>query len=125
MFELLAVPAKAKPCKGMAGLLEEGQECITEGAEKDPVIADLGLIAAAQKTEHYEISGYGTARAIAEQIGEEEVAALLTETQEEEEGTDELLTALAGTLMAEAGGEAADDDEEEEESEEELEEEEA
>ena len=59
------VDAKAKPCKGMAGLIEEGQEVIEEGEEKDVRAADLALIAAAQKVEHYEISGYGTARSTA------------------------------------------------------------
>jgi Mn-containing catalase len=53
----------------MAGLLEEGDEVIAEGKEKDSVAADLALIASAQKVEHYEISAYGTARAMAGQIG--------------------------------------------------------
>ena len=53
----------------MAGLLEEGDEVIEEGKEKDDVAADLALIAAAQKVEHYEISAYGTARTMAAQIG--------------------------------------------------------
>jgi Mn-containing catalase len=56
VFELLGAKAKTKPCKGMQGLVEEGQEKITEGQEKEDVAADLGLIAAAQKVEHYEIS---------------------------------------------------------------------
>ena len=62
-FEMLGEKAKAKPCKGMAGLVQEGQEVITEGKEKEEAPADLALIAAAQKVEHYEISAYGTARA--------------------------------------------------------------
>src|SRR5690349_18582787 len=79
-FELLGAKAKAKPCKGMAGLVEEGQETIEEGKEKESVAADLALAAAAQKVEHYEISGYGTLRTIAEQIGEKKVAKLLAQT---------------------------------------------
>src|ERR1700752_679708 len=59
-FELLGVAAKPKPCKGMAGLLDEGNEVIEEGGDKDDLSADLAVIAAAQKVEHYEISAYGT-----------------------------------------------------------------
>jgi Mn-containing catalase len=75
-FELLHEKAQAKPCKGMVGLLEEGTETIEENAEKEGLASDLALIAAAQKVEHYEISGYGTARCLARQIGEREVATL-------------------------------------------------
>ena len=77
MFDLLGVAAKPKPCKGMAGLIEEGDEVIEEGDEKDDIAADLALIAAAQKVEHYEISAYGTARTLAGQIGRPDVAELL------------------------------------------------
>ena len=59
-FALLEEKPKDKPCKGMAGLVEEGEEVIKEGKEKEDPIADLALIAAAQKLEHYEISAYGT-----------------------------------------------------------------
>ena len=61
----------------MAGLLEEGNEVIEEGEDQDDVAADLALIAAAQKVEHYEISAYGTARTLAGQIGRPDVAELL------------------------------------------------
>jgi len=102
-FELLGVKPKAKPCKAMMGLVEEGQETITEGKEKEPVVADIELIAAAQKVEHYEMSGYGTVRAIAEQLGETKVARLLSQTLSEEEKADKLLTNLSGPLFKEAG----------------------
>jgi manganese catalase len=98
-FELLGSPAKTKPCKGMAGLLEEGNEVIAEGADRDDVAADLALIGAAQKVEHYEISGYGTARALAGQIGRPDVAELLAKSLAEEEGADNLLTQIARELM--------------------------
>ena len=101
-FELLGAKAKAKPCKGMQGLVEEGQEIIAEGKEKEEAAADLGLVAAAQKVEHYEISGYGTLRTIAEQIGEGKVAKLLAQTLAEEEKTDKLLTQLSPPLLQEA-----------------------
>ncbi|MGI8961614.1 MAG: ferritin-like domain-containing protein [Bryobacteraceae bacterium] len=98
-FELLGAKAKAKPCKGMQGLVEEGQEIITEGKEKDEIEADLGLVAAAQKVEHYEISGYGTLRTVAEKIGRGKVAKLLAQTLAEEEKTDKLLTQLSAPLL--------------------------
>ncbi len=98
-FELLGVAAKPKPCKGMAGLLEEGNEVIAEGEDKDDLAADLAVIAAAQKVEHYEISAYGTARALAGQIGRPDVGALLAKSLAEEEGADNLLTQIARELM--------------------------
>jgi Mn-containing catalase len=99
IFELLGVAAKPKPCKGMAGLLEEGNEVVAEGADKDDVAADLAVIAAAQKVEHYEISAYGTSRALAGQIGRPDVAELLARSLAEEEGADNLLTQIARELM--------------------------
>ena len=102
VFGLLGVPAKAKPCKGMAGLIEEGEEVIETGQAKSEVGADLALIAAAQKVEHYEISGYGTARTMAGQVGLPAVAELLSKSQAEEEISDNLLTQIARELMSEA-----------------------
>jgi Mn-containing catalase len=102
VFGLLGVTAKAKPCKGMAGLIEEGQEVIEEGEQKDDVAADLALIAASQKVEHYEISGYGTARTLAGQAALPVVAALLSKSLAEEEIADNLLTQIARELMSEA-----------------------
>jgi Mn-containing catalase len=102
VFELLGLPAKAKPCKGMAGLIEEGEEVIEEGEEKSEAGADLALIAAAQKVEHYEISGYGTARTMAGQVGLPAVAELLSKSLAEEEISDNLLTQIARELMSEA-----------------------
>ncbi len=104
-FELLGARAKAKPCRGMQGLIEEGTETIQEGKEKDEAVADLGLVAAAQKVEHYEISGYGTLRTMAEQIGNQKVAKLLAQTLAEEEKTDKLLTQLSPPLLEEANQE--------------------
>ena len=102
VFELLGEKAQPKPCRAMLGLVEEGEECIEEGAEKPQIAADLALIAAAQKVEHYEISGYGTARSLARQIGERDVATLLAHTLGEEESSDFLLTELAKPLMQQA-----------------------
>jgi Mn-containing catalase len=99
---LLEVTAKPKPCKGMAGLIEEGHEVIADGEEKDDIAADLATIAAAQKVEHYEISGYGTARALAGQIGRPDVAGLLAKSLSEEENADNLLTQIARELLGQA-----------------------
>jgi Mn-containing catalase len=101
-FTLLGAQPKAKPCKGMTGLLDEGQEVIEDGKDKDGVAADLALIASAQKVEHYEISAYGTARAMAGQIGLPEVAGLLGKSLAEEEIADNLLTQVARELMSES-----------------------
>lgn len=102
VFELLGEPAEAKPCKAMMGLIKEGNETIEEGADKDPLAADLALIAAAQKVEHYEIASYGTVRVMAKQIGEIEAARLLSHTLGEEESADFLLTAIADPLLQQA-----------------------
>lgn len=101
MFGLLGEEAKPKPCKAMMGLVEEGKETIEDGKKKEELIADLALIAAAQKVEHYEISGYGTARFLARQIGEIEVATLLSHTLGEEESADHCLTEVAKPLVQE------------------------
>jgi hypothetical protein len=86
----------------MKGIVEEGQETIDESEDKDELTADLALIAAAQRAEHYEISGYGNARCIAKQIGEREVALLLSHTLGEEEGADFLLTSITLPILQQA-----------------------
>jgi Mn-containing catalase len=101
-FELLGEEPEPKPCRGMMGLIEEGQETIDEGADKEEIAADLALICAAQKVEHYEISGYGTAKALARQIGAVELATLLSHTLGEEESSDHLLTLIAKPLLQQA-----------------------
>jgi ferritin-like metal-binding protein YciE len=84
---------RGKSCKGMSGLIEEGDELMKEDAE--PEVLDAGLISAAQRVEHYEIAGYGTCCAYARQLGLEEAANLLAQTLEEEKATDKKLTELA------------------------------
>ncbi len=110
-FELLGAKAKAKPCKAMMGLVEEGSEQIEEGKEKEDAASDLMLVASAQKVEHYEISGYGTLRAIAEQLGQTKVAKLLAQTLAEEEKADKLLTLLSPPLLEEAAREEEEPEE--------------
>ena len=101
-FELLGEKAQPKPCKAMMGLVAEGEETIKEGKGMQPVAADLALIAAAQRVEHYEISAYGTARGLARQLGSTDCARLLTHTLGEEESTDFLLTAISDPLIQQA-----------------------
>jgi Mn-containing catalase len=102
VFALIGEQAKSKPCKGMAGLIEEGEEVLDEASELDDAAADLALIAAAQKVEHYEISAYGTARTMAGQIGLPAIATLLNRSLAEEEIADNLLTQIARELMSES-----------------------
>jgi Mn-containing catalase len=101
-FEILGEKAEPKACKGMLGLIEEGKEVISENEDKEELAADLCLIAAAQKVEHYEISGYGTARSLARQIGERDVATLLSHTLGEEESSDYLLTEVSKPILQDA-----------------------
>lgn len=91
--EDLGVSPKGKKCVGMEGLIEEGKEIMTEA--EDPGVLDAGMIGAAQKVEHYEIAGYGTASAHARQLGFNSAVTLLEKTLEEEKLTDEKLTKLA------------------------------
>jgi ferritin-like metal-binding protein YciE len=100
VMELLEATPKGKKCKAMGGLIEEGEEKLELKAE--PAIKDAALIGAAQKIEHYEIAGYGTARTFAEILGQNEVAELLQATLDEESATDEKLTELAETINEEA-----------------------
>jgi ferritin-like metal-binding protein YciE len=100
---------KGKKCKAMEGLVEEGKEIIEE--EGDETVLDLALIGAAQKVEHYEIASYGTARTLAELLGEDQIATILQETLDEEGETDKLLTEIAMELNLEAGVAAGVDDE--------------
>ena len=104
VFGLLGVAAKAKPCKGMAGLSRKATRSWKRARSIDDAAADLALIAAAQKVEHYEISAYGTARTMAGQIGLPAVAELLNKSLAEEEVADNLLTQIARELMSEARG---------------------
>jgi ferritin-like metal-binding protein YciE len=106
VFKLLGLPAKGRKCDGMAGLLEEGKKMMDEDAE--PAVRDAGLIAAAQKVEHYEIASYGCVCTYAEMLGYDQVHALLGQNLDEEETADQKLTALAEGVInqeAEASGE--------------------
>ena len=99
-FELLGKTPRAKPCKGMMGLVEEGEEIVTQSEDKEDAAADLALIGAAQRVEHYEISGYTTARNLASQLRHSAVVALLSKSLAEEENADQLLNQVARSLMS-------------------------
>ncbi|MBX9581194.1 MAG: ferritin-like domain-containing protein [Gemmataceae bacterium] len=106
--DALGVKPKGKTCQAMKGLVAEGAEVIE--ADGDPAARDAALIAAAQKVEHYEIAGYGTARTFARLLGERAAADLLEATLREEEAADEKLTAVAESGINQ---EAAEDEEDE------------
>lgn len=98
--KILGITAGGKTCKAMKGLVEEGAEAIEEKGE--PSLMDLALITIAQKVEHYEISGYGTARALAARLGFKDVVKLLHTTEDEEGAADKKLTKIAEDLYATA-----------------------
>lgn len=97
VFNNLGEKPKRVTCKGMKGLVEEADELIKGGG--DPAVMDAGLIAAAQRVEHYEIAGYGCARTYAELLGEAESVELLQTTLSEEREADETLTELAERVI--------------------------
>jgi ferritin-like metal-binding protein YciE len=96
VFQLLGTPVSE-----MKGLLEEGSEAIED--KDDSPSRDLAIVGAAQRFKHYEISAYGTARALAEQIGNSQVARLLLQTENEEKAADEKLSEIAKAIYASDG----------------------
>ena len=94
VFELMDMPARAKKCEAMEGLVKECQNVI-EDMPKGTAARDAGLIISAQKVEHYEIASYGGLVQLARTMGHEDVANILEETLEEEKEADQLLTELA------------------------------
>jgi len=100
IFEGRGEKLKAQKCKGMNGVLEEGSELVEKDWEE--VVRDAAIIAAAQRVEHYEMSGYGTACALATLLGEDEAAQLLEKTLEEEKEADQKLTDLSESINEEA-----------------------
>ncbi len=97
VFEQLDETPKGKTCKAMKGLVEEGSEILEEDGEDS--VVDAGIIAAAQKVEHYEIASYGTVRTWAGLLGENEAAELLQETLDEEGEANKLLNKLAQDIV--------------------------
>jgi ferritin-like metal-binding protein YciE len=93
IFEQLGASPQGKKCKGMEGLLAEGTEIMEDEGEE--AVIDAGLIAAAQRVEHYEIAAYGCLQTYATLLGQQKAATLLEETLQEEEAADQLLSKLA------------------------------
>ena len=93
VFESLNEKSTGETCEAMKGLVREGEQFVH--AKGQPDVRDAGLIGAAQRVEHYEMAGYGTARTLAKRLGMHEVAELLQKTLEEEGEADKKLTAVA------------------------------
>ncbi len=104
VFKSLGEPIKAKPCKAMKGLIEEGAEALEEN-DAGPV-RDAQIIGAAQRVEHYEIAAYGTVIAMAKLMGHDKEAAILQSTLDEEGDTDKKLTEISEEVNATAFEEA-------------------
>jgi ferritin-like metal-binding protein YciE len=100
IFEMLDEKPTGKKCLGMEGLVKEGSEAMQESYTD--AVKDAALIGAAQRVEHYEIAGYGTVRAFAELLGEDEHVSLIEETLEEEKQADLTLTKLAEQINSQA-----------------------
>jgi len=109
IFSTLGEKPTGKKCKGMQGLVSEGSEVIKEDFENE--VKDAGLIAAAQRVEHYEIAAYGTVRTYANILEEREAVSLLEKTLEEEKETDQKLTELAEGINAQAAGSGSEENE--------------
>jgi ferritin-like metal-binding protein YciE len=97
IFKQLDASSKGPACKGMEGLISEGEEMIK--MKGDPAAIDAGLIAAAQRVEHYEMAGYGCVRTYAHQLGDHTNERLLQQTLDEEGETDKKLTQLAEAVI--------------------------
>ena len=98
--EIVGKKLTGKTCVGMHGVLEEGSE-VLEDTDKGNV-RDAALIAAAQRVEHYEMAGYGSARDFAKLLGLKDVASLLEQTLEEEKNADKKLTSISSGVNKEA-----------------------
>ena len=98
--ELGATPG-TEECKGMKGLITEGDEVMKMGG--DPTAMDAAIIAAAQRVEHYEIAAYGTARQLADDCGYDSIKDLMDQTLDEKSQADKLLTKIATGGMFKSG----------------------
>jgi ferritin-like metal-binding protein YciE len=97
VFGLIGKKAKVKTCAAMEGLIEEGSEMI--GADAEPMVLDAGLIAAAQRVEHYEMAGYGCLHTWARQLNHHEAADVIEQTLREEKEADHKLTQIAEGMV--------------------------
>ena len=95
IFNMFDLSVTGKKSKGIEGLIGEGEELISKGNKIASQVMDAGLIATAQRVEHYEIAAYGTLRTYAKLLGHNEAAGLLQQTLDEEKKTDQRLTQIA------------------------------
>jgi len=93
IFDQLGISSRGPKCEAMEGLIAEGEELLEQ--EGAPAVMDAGIISAAQRVEHYEMAGYGSARTFARLLGHDEMAETLQKTLDEEGDADEKLTELA------------------------------
>ncbi|MGD0931176.1 MAG: ferritin-like domain-containing protein [Candidatus Korobacteraceae bacterium] len=100
IFHTLGEKPTGETCKGMKGVIKEGDEIVSAGG--DPSTVDAGIISAAQRVEHYEMAGYGTVRTYAKLLGHQQMASLLQQTLDEEEEADKKLSEIANTVNVEA-----------------------
>ncbi len=98
IFQMHNMPARAKRCMGMDGIISEGNEMMTKEGLQGPTL-DAALITSAQKVEHYEMATYGALRTWAQELGDDQAAKLLQQTLDEEGDTDHKLTALAEKIV--------------------------
>ena len=97
VFDTLDLKPRGKTCHGIKGIIEEGEEMMEEDGDED--VLDAGLIAGAQRAEHYEMAAYGTLRHYAERLGNSEAEKLLAQTLEEEKAADAKLSQIAMRLV--------------------------
>lgn len=100
VFNIMGEDASGETCKGMKGILKEGDDMATQGG--DDATVDAAIISAAQRVEHYEMAGYGTVRTYAELLGQQQISKLMQQTLDEEKQADEKLTQIARSVNVEA-----------------------
>ncbi len=100
IFDSLGEKASGETCKGMKGILKEGDDLVSDA--DDSAVRDASIIAAAQRVEHYEIAGYGTVRTYAQQLGRQNFAATLEQILQEEKDADLKLSEIASSINIEA-----------------------
>jgi ferritin-like metal-binding protein YciE len=106
IFQMLNEPAKGNKCKGMDGIISEGEDLMDDVEDAPPAVCDAALISAAQRVEHYEVAAYGTCRTWAQRLGFTDQARLLNETLQEEGTADKKLTSLAESYINEEASSA-------------------
>lgn len=100
IFQILGEKASGETCKGMKGVLAEGDGVVSDA--KEDAVRDATIIASAQRVEHYEIAGYGTVKTYAKLLGKNDIANLLDQTLQEEKDADKTLSEIADSVNIEA-----------------------